>query len=58
VKLSVRNSGSAATELYVYEEGKVLTEVENVGPGTSRTLSAELRSGKSYELACKQAARR
>jgi len=53
VKLAVKNGGSSATELYVYEDGKVLTEVENVGPGTSRSLTADLKAGKAYELACK-----
>ncbi len=53
VKLSIKNAGSSATELYVYEDGKVLAEVENVGPGTSRSLSAELEAGKDYELSCK-----
>lgn len=53
VKLAIKNSGSSASELYVYEDDKVLTEVENVGPGTSRSLSADLKAGKSYQLACK-----
>jgi len=53
VKLAIKNNGSSATELYVYEDGKVLTEVENVGPGTSRSLTADLKAGKSYQLSCK-----
>lgn len=53
VKLSIKNTGSAATELYVYEDGKVLAEVENVGPGTSRSLTADLKAGKTYQLSCK-----
>jgi len=53
VKFAIRNNGSAATELYVYEGDKVLTEVENVGPGTSRSLTADFKVGKSYQLWCK-----
>lgn len=53
VKLAVKNNGSSATELYVYEGDKVVTEVENVGPGTARSLTADLKAGKTYQLACK-----
>jgi len=53
VKLSIKNNGSSATELYVYDGDKVVTEVENVGPGTSRSLTADLKAGKTYQLACK-----
>ncbi|MEO5680870.1 MAG: hypothetical protein ABIS47_14515 [Acidimicrobiales bacterium] len=53
VRFAIRNGGSAATELYVYQDGKVLTEVENVGPGTSRSLTADLKAGKAYVLSCK-----
>ena len=49
----VTNKGSEATELYVLGKGdKVISEVENVGPGTSRRLTVDLEAGK-YELACK-----
>jgi uncharacterized cupredoxin-like copper-binding protein len=49
----VENKGAKTTELYVYGEGdKVISEVENIGPGTSRRLKVELGTG-SYELACK-----
>jgi iron uptake system component EfeO len=53
VKLAIKNNGSSATELYVYEGDKVLTEVENVGPGTSRSLTADFKAGKTYQLSCK-----
>ena len=53
VKLAIKNDGSSATELYVYDGDKVLTEVENVGPGTSRSLTADLKAGKTYVLSCK-----
>ncbi|MCU1350804.1 MAG: hypothetical protein JWM05_13 [Acidimicrobiales bacterium] len=47
------NKGDQTTELYVLEQsGKVVTEVENIGPGTSRTLTATLNPGR-YILMCK-----
>lgn len=57
VTFAVTNSGSSTTEVYVYgQEGsaytKIVGEVENIGPGTSRDLSATLAGG-SYEVACK-----
>jgi uncharacterized cupredoxin-like copper-binding protein len=49
----VTNEGDDVTEVYVYGEGdEVKGEVENIGPGTSRTLSADLTAG-TYEVACK-----
>jgi iron uptake system component EfeO len=49
----IKNEGKKVTELYVYAEGdQIVSEVENVGPGTSRQLTADLRAG-TYELACK-----
>jgi iron uptake system component EfeO len=57
VTLAVTNKGSSTTEVYVYgeDEGKftrVIGEVENIGPGTSRDLDVDLAAG-SYEVACK-----
>ena len=55
---NVKNTGSEASEVYVYGKGKsgdydqVLGEVENVGPGISRKLTATL-SGQDVEFACK-----
>jgi uncharacterized cupredoxin-like copper-binding protein len=49
----VDNQGDKVTEVYVYGDGdKVITEKENIGPGTSATFSADLTAGK-YEIACK-----
>lgn len=49
----VSNKGDKTTELYVYgPDDKIMGEVENVGPGTSRTLTVDLRKG-DYQLACK-----
>jgi uncharacterized cupredoxin-like copper-binding protein len=57
VTFEVTNKGSKVTEVYVYgEQGgeftKVISEVENVGPGTSRDMSVDLGGG-TYEIACK-----
>jgi iron uptake system component EfeO len=49
----VTNGGSATTEFYVYAEGdRVMAEVENIAPGLSRKLLAELPAG-TYEAVCK-----
>jgi iron uptake system component EfeO len=57
VTFEVTNKGSKVTEVYVYgEQGgeftKIISEVENIGPGTSRNLSVDLDGG-TYEVACK-----
>ncbi|MGH3730169.1 MAG: cupredoxin domain-containing protein [Micromonosporaceae bacterium] len=49
---AVRNDGEQVTEFYVYEGDKVVSEVENISPGTTRDLTVELGKG-SYEGACK-----
>jgi uncharacterized cupredoxin-like copper-binding protein len=52
-RLKVTNEGSDVTEVYVYTlDDEVKGEVENIGPGTSRTLTADLTAGR-YEVACK-----
>lgn len=53
----VTNAGSSVTEVYVYAEEngeftKIVSEVENIGPGTSRDMQVDLASG-TYEVACK-----
>ncbi|MEV4616841.1 iron uptake system protein EfeO [Kitasatospora sp. NPDC049258] len=53
VELEVKNTGSKVTEVYIYAPGdKIVTERENIGPGTGSTLTAEIKPG-SYEIACK-----
>ncbi len=57
VTFEVTNKGSKVTEVYVYGEqggefSKIISEVENIGPGTSRDLSVDLGGG-TYEIACK-----
>jgi uncharacterized cupredoxin-like copper-binding protein len=50
---AIRNDGKDVTEVYVYGDGdKVIAEKENIGPGTSAGLEADLTAG-SYEIACK-----
>jgi len=54
---AVTNDGDQVTEVYVYgkKDGaytKVVSEVENIGPGTSRDMDVDLAAG-SYEVACK-----
>lgn len=55
---AITNDGSKVTEVYVYGESgsgefsKVVSEVENIGPGTSRDMAVSLAAG-TYEVACK-----
>ena len=54
VQFDVENTGAETTEFYLYaEDGKqVIGEVENIGPGLSRTLVVTVETG-SYVTACK-----
>jgi iron uptake system component EfeO len=57
VSFGVTNKGSKTTEVYVYGQkdgafNKIVGEVENIGPSTSRDLVVDLTGGE-YELACK-----
>lgn len=58
VAFDVENVGKDTTEVYVYGKGsdgafdKVVGEVENIAPGTSRDFTVSL-SGGEYEVACK-----
>jgi high-affinity iron transporter len=50
---SVANTGSQVTEVYVYGPGdRIVGEVENIGPATSRDLIVDVAPGR-YEIACK-----
>ncbi|TFV85743.1 iron uptake system protein EfeO [Blastococcus sp. CT_GayMR16] len=52
-RFEVANTGSKVTEFHVYAEGdRVMAEVENIAPGLSRELLAELPAG-DYEAVCK-----
>src|SRR5512142_726863 len=52
--LRVRNEGRQVTEVYVFAGDRALGEVENIGPGISRSLTVDLEPGR-YEIACKPA---
>ncbi|MFI5682412.1 iron uptake system protein EfeO [Streptomyces sp. NPDC051636] len=53
VTLRIENKGSKATEVeIVFPDGRIVSEKENVGPGTKYTLTAEVKAG-SYEIACR-----
>ncbi|MEU9969580.1 iron uptake system protein EfeO [Streptomyces malaysiensis] len=53
VTFAVENKGSKVTEVYVYAPGdRIVTERENIGPGTRASINAEVKAG-SYEIACK-----
>ena len=51
--LQITNDGAQVTEVYVYGEGdRVVTEKEDIGPGTSYELTTQLPEGE-YVIACK-----
>ncbi|MFG2191340.1 iron uptake system protein EfeO [Streptomyces sp. NPDC048639] len=53
VKLAVENTGDKVTEVYIYAPGdRIVTERENIGPGTTADITAEVKAG-AYEIACK-----
>ncbi|GAA3065964.1 iron uptake system protein EfeO [Streptomyces glomeratus] len=53
VTLSIENKGSKATEVeIVFPDDRIVSEKENIGPGTKYTLTAEVKAG-SYEIACR-----
>ncbi|MER5962620.1 iron uptake system protein EfeO [Streptomyces sp. NPDC002057] len=53
LKLAVENRGSKVTEVYVlYPDDRIVTERENIGPGTRATITAEIKAG-DYAIACK-----
>lgn len=50
----VTNSGAKVTEFYVYTTGgRVVGEVENIGPGATRKLVVQLPDPGDYKLTCK-----
>ncbi|MER7761943.1 iron uptake system protein EfeO [Streptomyces sp. NPDC097619] len=53
VRLAVENKGSKVTEVYVlFPDDRIVTERENIGPGTKATITAEIKAG-DYAIACK-----
>ncbi|EPD58823.1 MULTISPECIES: iron uptake system protein EfeO [Streptomyces] len=53
VSLSIENKGSKATEVEIlFPDDRIVSEKENIGPGTKYRLTAEIKAG-SYEIACR-----
>ncbi|MER7841231.1 iron uptake system protein EfeO [Streptomyces sp. NPDC096040] len=53
VTLAIENTGSKATEVEIlFPDDRIVSEKENIGPGTKYTLTAEVKQG-SYEIACR-----
>ncbi|MEV5983954.1 iron uptake system protein EfeO [Streptomyces sp. NPDC052051] len=53
VTLKIENKGSKATEVeIVFPDDRIVSEKENIGPGTKYTLTAEVKAGE-YEIACR-----
>ncbi|WP_338695941.1 iron uptake system protein EfeO [Streptomyces sp. Q6] len=52
VELAVENKGSRVTEVEIlFPDDRIVSERENIGPGTQHTLTAEVKSG-DYRIAC------
>ena len=53
VTLRIENKGSKATEVEIlFPDDRIVSEKENIGPGTKYTLTAEVKAG-AYEVACR-----
>ncbi|QFQ96781.1 peptidase M75 family protein [Streptomyces phaeolivaceus] len=53
VELDIENKGSKVTEVYLlFPDDRVVTERENIGPGTKQKVTAEVKEG-DYRIACK-----
>ncbi|WOX24702.1 iron uptake system protein EfeO [Streptomyces solicathayae] len=53
LELAVENKGSKVTEVYIlFPDDRIVTERENIGPGTKAKITAEVKAG-DYEIACK-----
>ncbi|MDG4862535.1 peptidase M75 family protein [Streptomyces sp. T-3] len=53
IELAIENKGSKVTEVYIlYPDDRIVTERENIGPGTKQTVTATVKAG-SYQIACK-----
>src|SRR5689334_1122357 len=52
-KFKITNSGSKVTEVYFYgPDGKIVSEKENIGPGTFYEITVTLGAGKQ-QIVCK-----
>ncbi|MET9749661.1 iron uptake system protein EfeO [Streptomyces ardesiacus] len=53
VELAVENKGSKVTEVYLlFPDDRVVTERENIGPGTKQRVTVEVKAGE-YRIVCK-----
>ncbi|MFE4666809.1 iron uptake system protein EfeO [Streptomyces sp. NPDC056716] len=53
IELAVENKGSKVNEVYIlFPDDRVVTERENIGPGTTQRVTAEVKAGE-YQIACK-----
>ncbi|MDL5201229.1 iron uptake system protein EfeO [Streptomyces sp. ALI-76-A] len=53
VELAIENKGSKVTEVYLlFPDDRIVTERENIGPGTQQKVTAEVKAG-DYRIACK-----
>ncbi|CAM5387171.1 iron uptake system protein EfeO [Streptomyces aurantiogriseus] len=53
LELAIENKGSKVTEVYIlFPDDRVVTERENIGPGTKQRVTAEVKAG-DYQIACK-----
>nr|WP_107906908.1 iron uptake system protein EfeO [Streptomyces chartreusis] len=53
VELAIENKGSKVTEVYIlFPDDRIVTERENIGPGTKQRVTAEVKAG-DYTIACK-----
>lgn len=54
ITFEVTNEGSKITEFYLYSpDKKVVSEVEGIGPGTSRTMTVKVTQAGAFTTACK-----
>ncbi|MFF2651929.1 iron uptake system protein EfeO [Streptomyces sp. NPDC058045] len=53
ISLDIENKGAKATEVEIlFPDDRIVSEKENIGPGTTYTLTAEVKAG-DYEIACR-----
>jgi iron uptake system component EfeO len=53
IELDIENQGSKVTEVYIlFPDDRVVTERENIGPGTRQKVTAEVKQG-DYRIVCK-----
>ncbi|MFG2350013.1 iron uptake system protein EfeO [Streptomyces phaeochromogenes] len=53
VQIDIENKGSKVTEVYLlFPDDRIVTERENIGPGTKQKVTAEVKEG-DYRIACK-----